>query len=378
MLHPERLRQLPRSSRLFVASVVVATIVTAMVACTATDDASDPPPEAGLTLPPSTFAEDTPMVTLPEGFVMPDTRSARLLAFESRGRPRTPPVEVLGGKASLRGTVTGPDGPVPGATVRLERFVGDRSGTAQITADEAGRWSASRVHGGRYRIRAWSAPTLTATRAQLAFVAADGGSAEVDITVAKFEGVQLQANLDLAVVNVGERARARALLTREEVDAEGIVVGAPVAGTELRLVAGDGGFSIEGEAVARTDQGGLATWPVTCTREGSHRLSVVGENLEAVLDTPVCGPPAITTTTALRVPDFAVGDEFTVPNPGVLPPGTYRTFLAGCGFSYEAYEDGSWQPDRREARGQTVELRSPVRNLRPLTGTDGCRYRRDA
>jgi hypothetical protein len=163
MLHPERLRQVPRSSRLVVAAVMVAVLVTVMVACTAIDETADPPPGAGLTLPPPTFEEDVAMVTLPEGFVMPDTRSARLSPFESRGRPRIPPVEVFGGKASLRGTVAGPDGPVPDATVRLERFVGDRSGTAQVTTDEAGRWTAPDVHGGRYRIRAWWGGNITAT-----------------------------------------------------------------------------------------------------------------------------------------------------------------------------------------------------------------------
>jgi hypothetical protein len=379
MLCPESVRRVSHGHRVALAVGILIVLAAPIVVACSSGGEEDAAPEAPvLSLPPREAIEDVPIVTLPEGFVMPDTRGVRLLPFVGRSGPALPAVEVLGGRATLRGIVTGPDGPVPGATVRLERFVGERSGTAEVRAGADGRWSATNVHGGRYRVRAWLAPNLTATEAQLAFVAADG-NAVVDVAVQKFEGTLLQANLDTTVLTVGGNARVRALLTRESVNEEGVVVGAPIPGTELRLVI-EGAIVTSGANPVQTDGSGSAGWPITCEREGAHRLSVVGPALSAVVAVPFCGPrpESTTTTTTPDVPAFPVGQEFTVPYPGALPAGTYVTFLDGCGVSYQVFENGEWQAARRQATGQTLGFSTPVRDIRPLPGTDGCRYRRTA
>lgn len=379
MLRPESVRRVPHRHRVALAAgMLVALAATLLVACTSDGDPEAAPEAPVLSLPPPSPPEDVPIVTLPEGFVMPDTRGVRLPPFVGKAAPALPAIEVFGGRATLRGTVTGPDGPVPGATVRLERFVGDRSGSAQVTAGADGRWTAPNAHGGRYRVRAWLSPNLTATEAQLAFVAADG-VAEVDIGVQKFEGTLLQANLDTSVLTVGGSARVRALLTRETVNDQGVVVGQGVAGTELRLVA-EPGITVTGPNPVPTGPDGLASWAVTCDREGRHQARVTGPLLDAVVAMPACAPAPQSTPppTTPDIPPFPVGQEFTVPYTGPLPPGTYVTFLTGCGFSYQAYENGAWVPERREATGPSVSLTTPARELRPLAGTDGCRYRRTA
>ena len=92
MLFPERLRRISRRNRtsrrdrparrdgIALALLIVVAVTTTVVACTGggnKDDASDAPQ---LSLPPPSF-DDIPVVTLPEGFVQPDTR-----AMEGTGR----------------------------------------------------------------------------------------------------------------------------------------------------------------------------------------------------------------------------------------------------------------------------------------------------
>src|SRR5205814_1608336 len=61
----------------------------------------------------------------------------------------------------LSGTVVGPDGPVPLATVRVERLQDDAVVfKGDIFTDATGKWRTGRLVGGRWRARAWRAPDL--------------------------------------------------------------------------------------------------------------------------------------------------------------------------------------------------------------------------
>ena len=53
--------------------------------------------------------------------------------------------------------------------------------------------------------------------------------------MSKFEGVQLQASLDVSAINVDDTARVRGLFTRSGVDDNGIVVGEPVPAAKIQL-----------------------------------------------------------------------------------------------------------------------------------------------
>jgi hypothetical protein len=377
MLHPESLRLVSRRRRALAAAAIVAVTVVGIVACTSGgDDEADAPAAPELSLPPPSY-EDVAVVTLPEGFVQPDTRGVRLSAVVGRPRSGPPPLPVYGGRAALGGVVVGPDGPVEGATVQLERFVGDRSGSVQVTSGGGGRFGARNLLGGRYRVRAWFAPNLTATRSEVTFLASDGSNTNLRVTMERFEGLQLQASLDVSAINVGDTARVRALLTRVVVDGDGIVVGEPVAGSSVQLTA-SAGLAVDGDNPATTDGSGIASWRVSCDREGAHSVSLTTEGAATSYTLPSCGPRPTTTTTTVDIPPFAVGEEFTVPRSAPLPPGTYETFLPNCATSFEAFVDGAWQPQRREIRGPVMGLLVPARDFRPVDGTDGCRYRRTA
>jgi hypothetical protein len=375
MLFPERLRRISRRNRVVLALLIVVAVATTVVACTngGGDQAGTPEPPQ-LSLPPPSY-DDIPVVTLPDGFVQPDTRGVRLSPVVAQPKGGVPPVPVYGGDATLRGVVDGPDGPVGGATVRIERWVGGQSGSITVNAGGDGHFSAVKLLGGRYRVRAWLQPNLAATESQVTFLANDG-SADVTVDVNKFEGLQLQAGLDVSVINVDDTARVRGLFTRAGVDDNGIVVGQPVPAAKIQLTSPQG-LSVVGDNPATTSDAGLAIWTVKCDKEGSYTVTLTTDGASTTYSLPTCGPKPTPTTTTPDIPVFNVGDEFTVPRAAPLPPGTYVTFVKGCATTFEAFTNGAWETQRREIKGDMTFV-VPVRNLQPSAGTDGCSYLRTA
>src|SRR5438067_11007718 len=67
------------------------------------------------------------------------------------GRTTTTSIPLGPGGASISGTVNGPNGPVPGATVHVERLVGDGVGATDVASNAAGQFLVPNVLGGRYR-----------------------------------------------------------------------------------------------------------------------------------------------------------------------------------------------------------------------------------
>jgi hypothetical protein len=374
MLFPERLRRISRRNRMVFALLIVVAVATTVVACTSGSDQADTPDAPQLSLPPPSY-DDLPVVTLPDGFVQPDTRGVRLSPVVAQPKGGAPPLPVYGGDASIRGLVNGPDGPVAGATVRIERWVGGRSGSITVNAGGDGRFSAPKLLGGRYRVRAWLQPNLTATESQVLFLAIDG-SQDVNVDVNKFEGLQLQAGLDVSVINVDDNARVRALFTRAGVDDDGIVVGEPVPAAKIQLTSPPG-LSVTGDNPGTTNENGFATWNVKCDKEGSYTVTLTTEGASTTYTLPTCGPKPAPTTTTPDIPVFNVGDEFTVPRSAPLPPGTYVTFVKGCATTFEAFTNGAWETQPREIKGDLTFV-VPVRNLKPSDGTDGCSYLRTA
>jgi hypothetical protein len=104
--------------------------------------------------------------------VMPDTRSVVLAPVEGPSTTE-PAVEILGGEASLSGSLVFLGEPVEGATVRLERWVGGHSAAIELTTGGGGGWLAEGIQGGRYVIRAWKGTSLTLAQASAVFLAED-------------------------------------------------------------------------------------------------------------------------------------------------------------------------------------------------------------
>ena len=91
------------------------------------------------------------------------------------------------GTARLLGTVSGPTGPLAGATVRIDRLVAGRVIRHDVVTAADGRWELRDVPGGRYRVRAFQAPAVRAAGTEVQFLA-DGEEHAFDLRVEDREG----------------------------------------------------------------------------------------------------------------------------------------------------------------------------------------------
>lgn len=383
-----RRRARPATPRLLRAALGAALVAVVAASCSAsTHEAQQADDLGGIELGgPTTTAVATtvpaaPLVTLPEGFVLPDTRAVvlppvlgRSQGEIDRSQPRLP---VRGGGASLRGTVVGPDGPVDGAIVRIERFVGDDFGREDVATDPDGTWEASDLLGGRYRVRAWARPALATVEPQAAFVSNKDGSATLDMTVERFEGEQLQGALDAATPAVGQVVTLRALVSRVEVNDQGIVNGVGLEGRDVEVTV-LGGIRVVGAKKATTNADGFAELSVVCMVTGLHGVTLRSGDLSVDVDLPECGdgtfdpdrlPP--------ELPDFPVGATFSVPSSGPYPAGTYTAVEPGpCALSFQEFVGDRWASN--VSLDRAISPANPIRNVSSVPGNPACTYRRSA
>lgn len=365
-----------RRLALIVAALVV--FVVPLVGCTDEGDQASPGTTTfTVDLPEAVEEVEMPGLTVPPGFVPADTRGVRLAKVPSEPRNTPPTLKVYGGTSSLRGHVNGPDGPVPGATVQLERFVGDQNGSVTVVTGSDGGWSVTNLLGGRYRVRAWQAPQYAVPAGQVIFLAADRGSGEVNLDVEKVEGRALMAALDLTEWTVGGDAKLRALVTDNVVDDNGIVVGEPVDKVSVRVDVAARDLEIVTENPVMTSASGIAIWTLKCRAVGGHEVRLRSGDISTSVVLPVCSA-ATTTTTTLDVTDVPIGTSFRVPFKGILPAGTYITYNADCETSFEPYGETGWSSSRKTVKGDTIVLKAPARDFRAVDQSKPCEFQRSA
>lgn len=327
-------------------------------------------------------AVENPTRTTLEPYVEPqfdDTRGVAL-APVAPGPAVAFPVTIRGGEASLAGTLTGPDGePVARGRVRIERFVGSSSAVLEVATNAAGRWSAKAILGGRYRVRGWRMPDLAMNASNVLFLGAEE-SRGVDLTTTLQGGVDVQADLLTAVPTVDVAVTVSAVVTRHQVDGDGVVQGVPLSGT-IATLTGPAGWEISSPQ-AGVDAGGEVTWTVRCqtTRPGDLVVSVGGQS--ARITVVACNRPSPPTTVTVPddpVADFPVGTSFTPPFAGPLPAGIYTVVgeVASCALVYEVWEGDRWGANRATATGtDPLVVRSFARNLATVGDTPPCTYER--
>ncbi len=272
-------------------------LAAASMACT--PEAVKPLPPAPK-LPPTTTTVATDFSGVGLGAVAP-------------GRTTTT-VKIGPGRATLAGTVVGPDGPVPGAVVHAERIVGDAMATMDIVTGPDGAFTIPKVLGGRYRIRTWkSAPDNLALLEPVVFFLEGSENKRVDLTMRRFTGLSASAAIapDPPIINAP--ANLVVQVVDQAVDANGIVRSTPRPGVRVELF-GSGDWRLVTPAVTSADGAGRARWQLECRKVGNQPLSVViEENSTFNLNLPECTvpPPVIvepatdesaTTTTAVATP----------------------------------------------------------------------------
>lgn len=228
-----------------------------------------------------------------------------------RGATTTTVPPVVGGRATLSGTVVGPDGAaVPGAVVHVERLVSEAVGVLEVTTGADGRWAMQGIFGGRYRLRAWKpAPdNLAATRAEVFFL---GGSEErgFNIRLQRFQGLSVASDIAPRPPIVGERSALVVQLTELSVDAQGIVRSVPVPGMTVELF-GPGQWSVLSPNPVVSAGDGRVRFEVRCGEAGDQPLSVVlGDGRSFPVDTPACVPFREEETTTTTSPGDGTGGD---------------------------------------------------------------------
>lgn len=310
-----RLRRLLRHPG-WIATLALALVVVVVFAstCTAPGAQTLPPPE------PTSSTQPEPTTT--------SIDRSQIVLQPVAGETTTTLTET--GDAVLGGVVAGPGGAVPGATVRIERLVGDAVQTWQVQAAQDGRWALEGLPGGRIRVRAFLAPTLTMTEPEIFFLR-DGETREVRLQLRPHQGLDVRAAAAPGAPTVGQEVNLAVRVLELVVDSEGVARTRPVVGTTVRLrwsgwtrvdgvpSAGtgaddDGSDEIDGFETTRRSQGdevtgsdGVALYTFRCDRASSvSATAVLGAGAQEQvfpLEVPSCGPrPTTTTTTTTSTP----------------------------------------------------------------------------
>jgi len=290
--------------------LAAALLVALAVACTAEPDGggSAAPVGTGVATTATTAPPDdqlSSLITVPPGFVAPDGRGVALPPVTAKPKPgpeidhTLPLLPMQGGTSKIVGTVFGPDGPVEGARVRLERWVGFDHGQLDVDTNKDGFFVADELLGGRYRVRAWVTDASLATvTPQLAFLPADKTERVVDVTVERHDGLLLQGALDRAEPHVDEPSVLITLLAQEYVDEEGIVRGRGVPDAVL-VARASLGAKVDGDGYGVTNVDGFVLFGVACTGLDVPTVSLESSGLATTVTLPECKPavPVETTTT---------------------------------------------------------------------------------
>jgi carboxypeptidase family protein len=250
------------------------------------------------------------------------------------------------GTARLVGSVTGPSGPLAGATVRVDRLVAGRVVRHDVLTGPDGRWELRDVPGGRYRVRAFLAPTYAQAGAEIRFLA-DGEEHSFDLTVEEHRGVVVRADVAPDQPLRGAPVNLAVLVLERTVSPDGIVSSTPVGSSFVELTglgrwvarddtgqtdgstdstdATDGTTSTTFDDGSTADQGavlisGRATFELRCVETGAPGLALRIPVVAAAAPAPPAG--GSTTTTAAAAPTT---EEVPLELPDCTAPQTATT-----------------------------------------------------
>jgi hypothetical protein len=283
--------------------------------CTGGDDAGPPP---------TSRPETSTSIIDHTGVVLPGVG----------GQTTTTVVET--GRARLVGTVSGPDGPLPGATVRVQRLIGDQARQHDVVTDANGRWELRDVPGGRYRVRAFQAPAYAQTTAEVRFLA-DAQEHVWDLRLDDQREVLVRADAAPDPPRLDADVNVVVVVAQRTVGADGIVRAVPLGGAFVELT-GLGRWVLRDEATDPTgststtfssgatfevgailSEEGRARFELRCVAAGDPQLALRIPVVVAPAPGPAAGDGATTTTgpsteaVALELPACVDGAEDGAP-----------------------------------------------------------------
>ncbi len=225
------------------------------------------------------------------------------------------------GSVTVSGLVTGPDGPVDGATVVIERVVGDQTATLKVLANADGRYKASAIKGGVIRVSAYKVPDLAVAKPKLIYAT---GVIEIDIETQTYTGTDIQWALGPAQPYIGRVENLVVRVSVKRVDPDGIVRFAPLEGIGVRVV--PKAFLVpSGPAEKLSDKEGLVSFAMGCSDVGPSGLSVfLASGEETAIEPRACAVPPTTAPPSTDAAGSTVAGQSTVPGqtvPGQTVPG---------------------------------------------------------
>jgi hypothetical protein len=216
----------------------------------------------------------------------------------------------------VTGSVVGPSGAVPNATVRIERLVGDQVGSVDVTTNGDGSFAVPNLLGGRYRVRAWQAPALAQLGSEVTFVA-DGEARNFALELTAPSGRDVAVEWSSSGWLLGGTPSVSVVVTQPYVNDSGQVDLRGSAGLSASLTAGG---ALGGGGSGTTDGGGSASFALRCNAVGPTNATLTVGSYVRSLEIPACSPLPTTTTTT--VPPSTTTIPGQPPQPGQPTPTT--------------------------------------------------------
>ncbi len=221
--------------------------------------------------------------------VRPDLRREPVVVLDSTARA-VPPTELSGGSTTMTGFVLGPEGPVVGATVRLERHTAAGIAAIDTTTDDLGNWSATGMAGGRWRVRSFVPNLWTSGAAVVQFVA-DGDQVRVDSVVSAAPLAPLIELVGPEETITGFAYTYAVTVGIRRVDEQGRILVVPATGAEVRAVATTS--ALTSNDVVAADAGGAARFLLTCGPLGTPTLNLAVTTTGVTHSTAVALAPCV-------------------------------------------------------------------------------------
>lgn len=250
---------------------------------------------------------DLPTYDTPEGFVvdppattLPDDAQRPALMGAVAGSTTTI-IPANSGTSRLFGTVVGPAGPAANAIVRIERAIGGELQSFDAITDGIGQWDAQGLGGGRYRVRAFLAPTLAQPTAEV-FLLGAGEARELALTMNQYSEPSIAIGMapDPAVLN--QQVNVVVQVTGRFVGVDGFVTNQPLVNGIVDVTTSFGFDRNTDPGPQLTDQNGHVVVNFSCESAGAVQLQAtvrVSQGAPPVTATEnvECIDPASTTTT---------------------------------------------------------------------------------
>lgn len=256
---------------------------------------------------------DFPNHEVPEGFVLAPPPSTLPPGAEHPPLPAVPGssttlVPANTGRARIAGYVQGPDGfGAPGVLVRVERAIGGGFQVLDLATDATGRFDVAGIGGGRYRVRAFLAPTLAQRRAEVFFLA-DGDTADLNLSVESFGVPSIAVAVAPQPTLLDQPLNLVVRVTGRFVDENGFVRVQPLVGGLVDVVVAGSWVRDTPDGTLATGEDGSVQLRYTCRALAGARVDVsVQATADAVpttasFDQDACVDPATLTTTTLEPP----------------------------------------------------------------------------